>query len=1770
MLLRNLLITGRPAVRVETRGRAVNRAAGRVVETLEARVFMHAGHDHTAAVAPAATTSSLVVQPLAAASGTLAVSAASPANGSKSVAVGSNLTVTFNVAVTASSVTASTFELRDPAGNLVPAVVTYNATSRVATLDPSADLGASNNYYTATVKGGSAAGVRDSAGNHLAADFSFSFTTGTPQFNETTVFSGLVAPTQVKFAPDGRVFVAEKSGLVKVFDNLADTTATVVADFRAQTHNFWDRGLLGMALDPNFSANGHLYLLYAYDGDAGQNNAPKYGTSAGVTDPGPDATGAGAKVSGRLSRITVGGNGVMVPGSELLLIHDWSQQFPSHSIGSLQFGPEGALYASAGDGASFNYVDYGQTGNPFGDPANEGGAVRAQDVRSNADATGLDGTVIRINPANGAPWPTNPLAGDANARRIIANGLRNPFRMTFRPGTSEIWIGDVGWNNWEEINRIVSTGDGVAENFGWPAYEGNARQSGYDAANLPLLEAFYAAGPAAHTAPYYAYAHSAQVVSGSGEPTGGSSISGVAFYNGGTYAPAFDGALFFADYSRKRIYVMYAGPNGLPDAGTRQVFKALTSGAAELTTGPGGDLYYVDMDGGRVQRFQYAGAPANRAPTAVLTANPSSGTAPLTVQFSGAGSSDPDAGDTLAYSWDLDGDGAFGDSTLVSPTYTYAAAGTRTVSLRVTDSKGASDAKSLVLFVGNTAPAPVIANPVSTQKWKVGDVIAFGGSATDAQDGLIAPASLRWQLFILHDNLLDPSNSHTHHVQDFDGVASGSFVAPDHEYPSRLELRLTATDAQGVSTTTSVILSPQTTTLTFTSGTPGLTLTVGGTAYVTPFAVTTIAGANTSVGAPSPQTVGGRTYAFASWSDGGAAAHNFMAPAAGGAYAATFADTSLPLPWQSGDVGAVGLAGSGSRLDGVYTIAGGGADIWNTADAFRFACQPLSGDGEVVARILSQTNTDAWAKAGVMIRESLAAGSRHAIMVLTPGNGASFQYRAATGGGSTSVVSPAPAGAPIWVRLVRGGNRITAYRSADGAAWTQVGTSTVAMGATVYAGLAVTAHNNGALSTATFDNVAVTPAPVNGAPSVAAAAVALPNAAGTGAALSVLGADDGGEGNLTYTWSVLGTPPAAVAFAANGTNASKSTTATFTRAGTYDLRVTISDLAGSSVASDVSLVVGQALTTVTVTPGAASLNNGQAQQFTATGTDQFGAALSPQPAFTWSVDAGGAGAVSAAGLYTAPAGGSGTAAVRAAAAGLSGASAVTFGAGGPVQTPFGGTPVVLPGLIEAEDFDNGGENVSFHDLDAANQGGNVYRGTAVDVAATADAGGGYQVGWAKAGEWLEYTVNVAAAGDYTLDLRYAAAAGYGGQVHVEFDGVDRSGAWLLTPTGSWATFKTATRTVTLAAGTQVMRLALDWSNDGGGSVANFNWLKLAAVRQPAGQTPYGGTPITAPGVIEAENFDEGGAGVAYADFDLGNNGGGGRATDVDMELTVDPLGGGHNLSHTRAGEWLEYTVNVPTAGTYTLDIRVAADVGYGGTMHVEFGGADKTGAVALPVTGGWQNYETVAATVSLSAGVQVMRLAFDAANNGGDIGNVNWLKLTAAAVQPPPTQTPFGGTPIPVAAAGATTIESEDFDNGGEGISFHDVDAGNTGGAYRGTAVDVQATGDAGGGYNVGWVKAGEWLEYTVNVAAAGDYTLDLRHAADAGYGGQIHVEFDGIDKTGTWVLGPTGGWQTFATASKTVSLSAGVQVLRVAFDASYDGGGSVANLNWLRLTAIA
>lgn len=187
----------------------------------------------------------------------------------------------------------------------------------------------------------------------------------------------------------------------------------------------------------------------------------------------------------------------------------------------------------------------------------------------------------------------------------------------------------------------------------------------------------------------------------------------------------------------------------------------------------------------------------------------------------------------------------------------------------------------------------------------------------------------------------------------------------------------------------------------------------------------------------------------------------------------SFVTGGVPSPWQGQDVGAVGLAGSASDTTGTFTVSGAGADIWGTADGFNFVSQTVNGDIRVVARVVSLQNTNAYAKAGVMLRESLAAGAGHVILDVRPNGSVEFMTRSATGG-TTAFLAGGTQPMPAWLQLTRSGSTVTAATSADATTWTTIGATSVTMSTSAYLGLAVTSHDTTVRTTAVFDTVAVT------------------------------------------------------------------------------------------------------------------------------------------------------------------------------------------------------------------------------------------------------------------------------------------------------------------------------------------------------------------------------------------------------------------------------------------------------------------------------------------------------------------------------------------------------------------------------------------------------------------------------------------------------------------------------------------------------------------------
>jgi subtilisin family serine protease len=421
----------------------------------------------------------------------------------------------------------------------------------------------------------------------------------------------------------------------------------------------------------------------------------------------------------------------------------------------------------------------------------------------------------------------------------------------------------------------------------------------------------------------------------------------------------------------------------------------------------------------------------------------------------------------------------------------------------------------------------------------------------------------------------------------------------------------------------------------------------------------------------------------------------------------------------------------------------------------------------------------------------------------------------------------------------------------------------------------------------------------------------------------------------------------------------------------------------------------------------------------------------------------------------------------------------------PSPTPFGGQPAQIPGLIEFENFDDGGEGVAYHDLTSGNTGGQ-YRQTDVDIEATTDVGGGYSLGWNSAGEWLKYTVSVAATGSYKMEAR-VATTGTGGIFHIEVDGTDVTGALIVPGTGGWQTWRSiALDGIALRAGTHVLRVSFD-ANGTTGWMGNFNSMRWTA-------SAAGNTPPT----VQITSPNDGASYTPPATVNITA-----AANDPDGTITQVAFYAGTTL------------LGIDTAAPYTLTWSLVPLGDYAITARaIDSGGAS---VLSAPVT------------------VHV-----------------------AAATNP----TPFGGLPAVIPGQ----IEAENFDDGGEGVAYHDSKPGNQGGQYRQTDVDIEITSDTGGGYSIGYATPGEWLIYSVAVNASGNYTLLVRVASLTG-DGTFHVEVDGVNVTGTIAMPNTGGWQIWQSVTRSgIALTAGAHRLRIVFD-SAGAIGYVGNVNYLKWT---
>ena len=667
-------------------------------------------------------------------------------------------------------------------------------------------------------------------------------------FNEVTATTGFSSPTAVDWAPDGRAFVVEKAGRVRVVNPDGTLRATPLLDLRGQVNSFNDRGMLGVAVDKDFATNRYLYILY-------------------VQELSPLMPDQDTPAVSKLTRLTVNpDNTLQNPSSPetVILGTDWSSpcsapdntrdcipaDYKWHTIGTVRSDPvDGTLWVGSGD--SHGNTPDANTYRPY-------------------DESSYNGKIIHID-RNGNGLANHPFCPEETnltrvCTKIYAKGFRNPFRFHLRPGKGPV-VGDVGNSDREELDLIQP-----GKSYGWPCYEGTGRNPLLSGSARCAQEYAKEGTAAAHTPPTWDYAHA-----------GGASITAGPVYTGNTYPADFKGDIFVGDYVQGWIKRLEIDSNdqvtAVHDFGTEW------GAGTAIEQMPNGDIAWIDfgfMSEDGIKRWTYAAG--NGIPVPRLTATPTSGPAPLAVAFDGRTSSDPD-GDALTYDWDF-GDGTPRSSS-PNPTHTYANAGTYTARLTVDDGTGRRPSTTTTIQVGgNQAPTANITAPADESQYSGGQRVDLSGTGSDPEDGTLSGAGLSWEVILHH-------GTHLHQVLTATGSTASFTAAVDHDADSYYEIRLKATDSQGRTSTKVVEIRPQVRSLTLASSPPGAP--VGYDAEPTapaPLVKQAAVGYKPTIAAAESFTSGGRTYRFQGWSDGGARQHSITVPGGDSMITANYAADS--------------------------------------------------------------------------------------------------------------------------------------------------------------------------------------------------------------------------------------------------------------------------------------------------------------------------------------------------------------------------------------------------------------------------------------------------------------------------------------------------------------------------------------------------------------------------------------------------------------------------------------------------------------------------------------------------------------------------------------------------------------------------------------------------------------------------------------------------------------------------------------------------------------
>ena len=744
-------------------------------------------------------------------------------------------------------------------------------------------------------------------------------------FLQDVVATGLTEPTAMAFLPDGRILIAEKRGVVRLIKNgrLGDTP---VVDLSDHVSTYWDHGLLGLVADPQFAINGYVYLKYTYENDPADFVGPKTDRVTrirmvdDIAPPGNETVILGSQ--------TGAGCGAFLPGADCL-----PADGPSHEGGALAFAPDGALFVTSGEASNFTIIDPN--------------ALRAQDLGS------LAGKLLRVS-ATGQGLADNPFydGNPASTRsKIWAYGFRNPFRMALQPATAVPYVGNVGWDSYEAV-EVATAG----ANFGWPCYEGPSytHQAGYDA--LDQCQLLYAEGTSAVQPPLLTYAHTADL---------SASITGGQFYTGSTFPSAYRGAYFYGDYVRNTF--RYATTDAGGALQTDNAFADGADGPVDIQVSTDGALYYLSIYTGQLRRITYVAAgsvtscPAGQYlaeyfGNAGLAGDPIFRRCEVAIDTTWGGVGPGNGLDPLAFSvrWTghlaftagsyaftlrtadgarllIDGASVLDNWSRVGPGQVQTTAdvtgGSHEIRIEYHNTTLAPQASFAWELVqpAHRPPTPSILQPLTAPLYQVGDLIAFQGSAVDADEGALGPASLSWRIVLHH---CTNTSCHTHTLLTANG-AGGSFAVPDHGDAGYLEIVLTATDSTGLTGTASVTLRPQVVTVTLVTVPAGLDVGYGDQTGAAPLSIATIAGSTHTISISSPQDA----TVFATWSDGGAQQHDVTLGTTNATYTASMQgvlalSAAAPISASPGmnvpiAVTATGLAPTSAAVDvRVYGPAG--------------------------------------------------------------------------------------------------------------------------------------------------------------------------------------------------------------------------------------------------------------------------------------------------------------------------------------------------------------------------------------------------------------------------------------------------------------------------------------------------------------------------------------------------------------------------------------------------------------------------------------------------------------------------------------------------------------------------------------------------------------------------------------------------------------------------------------------------------------------------------